>query len=172
MDIATLKTIQQNFIRELRDAQAGKKTSLPFMINQISSTSLVKDGEIFQVLMIGGSIYKKAILKKDKKKLSILKIENGEQPLFKTAEDLFLFVGKIANPNINIISINFAHRIKAIVRNKSGNSSKSRIDGILIGGSKESTLHGLIGKKVGEEIERYFRKNKKVRSVGSLSNSR
>ena len=161
MDIATLKTIKSNFVKELQDSASGKKTSLPFIINQIPTTPLVNNGEIFQALVIGGSIYKKAILKKVKKKLSILEIENGEQPLFKTAEDLFLFVGKIANPNINIISINFAHRIKPTVRKNSGNSSKSRIDGILIGGSKESTLHGLIDKKVREEIERYFRKNKK-----------
>jgi len=28
MNIAQLKTIQQNFVRELQDAQSGKKTSL------------------------------------------------------------------------------------------------------------------------------------------------
>ena len=161
MDIKRLKTIQSNFLKEIQDTYNGKKTSLPFIINQIPPTSLVKDGEIFQALVIGGSVYKKAILKKGKEKITIVKIEEGDQPLFKTAKDFFLFVEKLVDPNINMISINFAYRIKPPVRELLSISKRSRLDGVLIGGSKENTFDGLIGEMVGERIELYFKKKNK-----------
>ena len=53
MDTKTLKTIQSNFLQELQDASLGKKTSLRFIVHKIPSSSLVKMGEVFEVLVIG-----------------------------------------------------------------------------------------------------------------------
>lgn len=56
MNSVQLKTIQSNFLHELQDAQNGKKTRLPFIIHRISANPIVKDSEIFQVLVIGGTV--------------------------------------------------------------------------------------------------------------------
>lgn len=51
-----LKTIKSNFLYELKDAYSGKKTSLPFIVHQLPSSSLIGQNAVFEVLVIGGSV--------------------------------------------------------------------------------------------------------------------
>ncbi len=157
MSATDLKEIQQNFLKELQDANNGKKTSLAYIINQIPNSSLVKDGEIFQVLVIGGSVCKNAIISKKDIKLTVVKQTVFKQPSFKKALDFLEFIDKHLEKNVRCLAINFAYPLKPIFGN-------NKLDGILIRGAKENGFSGIVGKKVGDEIEKYIyqKNNKKI----------
>lgn len=163
MEIATLKTIQKNFIKELQDASNGKKTSLPFLIHQLPSTPLVKKGEKFQVIGIGGSIYDSALVAKEGDSITILQHEHGHVPKFETAEIFLSFVEKIVRDDISVIALNFAFPMQPIF-------ADGKLDGILLAGSKEHTFNGIIGKSVGEALERHLQKTKKKMYAIALAN--
>ena len=59
--VSVLKSIQLNFCKELEEAKAGKKTSLPFIFHALSDCPVATENEIFQVMVIGGSVYKQAM---------------------------------------------------------------------------------------------------------------
>lgn len=154
MEITNLKTIQKNFLKELQDASNGKKTSLPFLIHQLPSVPLVKKGERFQVIGIGGSIYDSALVAKKGNGITILQHEHGSVPKFETAEIFLSFVENIVRDDISIIALNFAFPMNPIFSN-------GKLGGILLAGSKEHAFNGLIGKSVGEALERHLQKTKK-----------
>lgn len=162
MDAQTLQTITANFLKELQDANAGKKTSLPFIINQLPSSPIVKDGETFQAMVIGGSICRKGLMRKDGSKITIMKQEEKTQSVFNTKEDLMEFVDKELDPSVRILGVNFAAPIEAIFKN-------NHLDGILLRGTKEHMFTGLVGKGVGAEIESYASKKGQSLTV-SLAN--
>ncbi|KKS78879.1 MAG: hypothetical protein UV54_C0048G0001, partial [Candidatus Beckwithbacteria bacterium GW2011_GWA2_43_10] len=56
MNLKILKEITSNFQKEIKAGLNKKPSSLPFIVHRLSPTPLVKDGELFQVLKIGGSI--------------------------------------------------------------------------------------------------------------------
>ena len=158
MNIAQLKRIKQNFVQELQAANAGKKTSLPFIVHKLSSAPIVRDGEVFEALIIGGTILKRALCKKVKDQISILEKER-ELPLeFKTENDFLKFIERELAKDVNVLALNFAYPLKPVFEN-------GRLDGVLLAVTKEGGFHGLVGKKVGEEIERYIfkKRNKKIR---------
>ena len=89
MDILYLQTVTNNFLKELADARAGKKTSLPFIKHHVALTPHVGENEPFEVLRIGGSIYQKAIVKKVKGKIRILARLQKKLPVL-SSEKIFL----------------------------------------------------------------------------------
>lgn len=152
MDPQTLKTIQQNFLQELKDSEAGKKTSLAFIRNPLPSSPLVKDEEEFQVLVIGGSVSKNALVKRKSGHIHIIEKGEQEQPPFKTEEALLSFIEAELKDNISVLAINFAYPLEPVFEN-------GRLDGIITRAAKENTFDGMIGKKLGDEVEKYiFRK--------------
>lgn len=163
MDIKQLKTIQQNFVQELQDASKGKKTSLPFIVHHLSPNPIVKNGEIFQVLVVGGTVGKMAFLKKTENVLNIVKKKDETRLSFKSEEDFLSFVNSTLSDNIDVLALNFAYPLKPV-------SENGRLDGILLAVSKERSFHGLIGKKIGEEIEKYIWKRKKRKIKVSVAN--
>lgn len=163
MDINLIKSIQQNFLNELKDSNQGKKTSLPFIIHQLPASSLVKDGEIFQVIVIGGSVCRKAIIKKEGANLRILK-QLGINPVFlKKHQNLADFIERELDKEVKVLALNFAFPLEPIFEH-------GRLDGKLISGSKEYEFKSLIGKKVGEEIEKYVQKKQKRKITVSVAN--
>lgn len=148
MNTDHLQTITQNFLEELQKAHKGAKTSLPFIIHNLPERSLVKPNEIFQVLVIGGSSFQKALVKKQESSISILKKETAQLPKFTTKQTFLEFIEKKLSNNVEKVAINFAYPLSP--------------DGVLLHGSKEHAFHGLTGKKVAQEIEKYlFEKLKK-----------
>jgi hexokinase len=68
-----------------------------------------------------------------------------------TTKDVFLSViDKHLNPGASVVAINFAYPMKPVFEN-------GKLDGILMGGSKEHAFHGLLGQHVGRTIERYIK---------------
>lgn len=147
MNLKELKTIKRNFVKELARADRGQKTSLRYINHTIPSSPLVNEEEIFQVIVIGGTVSKNALVKLQNGKITILKKAQKKQPQFKTKEDVFKFIQKNLAKNIRVLSLNFAYAMKPVFE-------KGKLDGVLFGGSKENTFKGLIGKKVAAELEK------------------
>ncbi len=144
-----LKTITDNFAKELRDADAGKKTSLPFIVHQLSNKPLVKEREVFQVIKIGGSILQKSNVYSDNNAIIIKTLEEEHLPVM-TTKDVFLSViDKNISPKTTVLALNFAYPLKPIFSN-------GKLDGELDRGVKEHAFQGLVGQLVGETIERYI----------------
>lgn len=162
--LAVLKKIRDNFVKELFEALSGKETSLVFFKNHLPKKSLIKQEEIFQVMVIGGRMFKSARVKvnldnscHDRRTLSqnrnslikILKIEEKPLPIFKTGRDFFEFFEKQLETNVKIIALNFAFPLVPSLRGRF-------LDGTLIKGTKEHQFQGLTGKKIGEKLKKYI----------------
>ena len=96
MDLKTLKTVRKNFLNELKTSNAGKKTSLAFIVHALPQTKIVQENEIFQVIVTGGTVCKEAKLKYIEGKLQILQKQEIYAGPFNTHDDflnnIFLFI--------------------------------------------------------------------------------
>lgn len=155
MDIVT---ITHKFCQELQTAQKGEPTSLPFIVHNLALQPIVGKNETFEVIRIGGSIYQKAIVDKRISTLTVNSKMQASLPPLRTAEDLFHFIEKYFDQDIKYIALNFAYPLKPILHD-------GLLDGTLLNGTKEHAFKGLLGRNVGEEIEKYiaFKFKKKVR---------
>jgi len=163
LTITDLEFIRDNFLKELEDAKHGKKTSFPFIAHQLPASPIVKNGETFQVMVIGGTIFRKALMKKENGEIRIFKRAEKFQPPFHSKEDFLLFVEKELAENISVLALNFAYPMKPVF-------SDGRLDGKLLAGSKENTFGEMVGKQVGEEIEKYILKTYKRKILVSSAN--
>jgi len=157
MDIQQLRAISNNFTQELHNAYDGKKTSLGFIVHQLPSFPIVEDCEVFQSIVIGGTVGRIATLKKNGKEIQILD-KKVKQLSFRTGEEFLDFINRNLSENINVLALNFAYRLKPFFEN-------GRLDGVLLGVGKEGNLDSLIGKQIGKEIESYMfkKRNKKIK---------
>lgn len=159
MDIKTLKKVQANFLKELEDASAGKKTSLAYIVHQLPQTKIVEKDEVFQVIVTGGSVCKEAKVRYKNGKIYIVKKQEMPVSPFDTKEDFLEFILSNLDPQTKTLAVNFTFAIKPVFE-------KSKLDGILLNGAKEHVFEGLVGKKVGVEIEKYvFKKTKRSLNV-------
>jgi hexokinase len=150
--LTATETIKRNFFQELRDASDGKTTSLRFIKHELPSEKLISDGEIFQVLVVGGTVFRKALLKKDREQFVILDDYSEEHPSLTSKEMLLEYLAKHLSPNVSKIAVNFAFPLKPFLRD-------GRADGELLSATKAAnTLNGLIGEPVGEAIEMHILK--------------
>ncbi|CAN5179494.1 hypothetical protein BH11PAT1_BH11PAT1_2610 [soil metagenome] len=163
MEFRTLQTITTNFLQELQVSEAGKTTSLACIKHTLAATPLVTDSEVFQVLTIGGSVFKKALLKKQHDQLIILSNEEKLQSPFPTEQSLLEFVARELDLTVKTVAINFAYPLAPLFEN-------GKLDGMLIMGSKENTFMGLVGKKLCQTIETYIAKEKNQTIVASCAN--
>ncbi len=163
LDLRTLKSIQLNFYKELTDSMNGKKTSLPFILHSISSTPIVKDNEAFQIMIIGGSVFKKAMAKSQSGKIYLLNKEQNNLPLLRTMDDFIKVIEQNLDPETQTVAINFAYPLKPVFEN-------NRLDGVLLYGTKEHRFTGLTGKRVGETLTDYFWKEKKRKIAITVAN--
>ena len=159
IDIQTLATITNNFVKELSDSQRGKKTSLPFIIHELSKSPIAADKESFQVLKIGGSIMQNALVHKEGSDIVVESVEEERLPIFTTGKAFLAFIKSHLRKNIRILALNFAYPLKPVFEN-------GKLDGILVNGTKEHSFTGLVGKQIGnaieEHIEKIFRKHVSV----------
>ncbi len=144
-DLSALKTITANLKKELEDAKKGKKTSFAFIIHELSPSPLVKENEIFQVLVFGGSIHLNALLQKKNGRVTLLKRESKEQKRFHRDEDFLKVVEEDIDPSVRVVALNMAYPLQPVFENGS-------LDGIFVMGSKENTFSGLEGKILGKII--------------------
>ncbi len=157
VDTNTLIQIKNNFLSVLQQAASGQQTSLPFIRHQLPKIPLVKSGDTFQVLVIGGSVCQKATMKKDGDELKIISHHELSLPPFLTRDDFMTFLGAYISRDAEVIALNLAYPLTPTLRG-------GMLDGILRSGSKENTFDGLVGMQVGDEIEKYM-KNTQARDI-------
>ena len=151
MDSQTLAKISQSFSHELQNGKIGQKTCLPFIRHQLSEHSITDIDELFQVMVVGGSFYQKALMKKTTEAIEMISHNEGTQPPFLSEQALMDFLYEHVDPQVKTIALNFAYPMMPINR-------EGRLDGKLVSGSKENTFEGLVGRVVGERIEQFFEK--------------
>ena len=149
MDTKDLIAINNNFVLELTNAQKGKKTSLPFIVHQLSTAPIVKENESFQVLKIGGSIMQNALVHKAGTNIIVETIEEERLPIFTTGKAFLAFIKSHLRKNIRVLAVNFAYPLKPVFEN-------GKLDGMLVQGTKEHTFTGLVGRQVGNAIEEFI----------------
>lgn len=151
--------IKNNFVQELQKAAQGEQTSIPFLRNPLPPTSSIKEGETFQVMTIGGSVFKSALVKKVRNQTIVTREVKDTLPLFQTDIIFFDFIMQYFNPLVSYLSLNFAHPVQSVIRD-------GLLDSILIRGGKGNPFDGLVGKLVGktieEEIFERYKKNIRV----------
>lgn len=164
-DNNSLQTIANNFTNELTLSQKGKKTSLAYIKNTIPSSPIVKKGEIFQAMSIGGTNFKSAVIRKGTKALEILNLdEKAQPPVFETREDFLNFIEENLADDINILAINFAFPLKPVF--------SVLLEGIFLYPTKEHKFEGLVGKNICTEIENYIKeKNRKTIKVSAANDT-
>ncbi len=140
--------ISSNFTKELIDASTHKETSLPFIIHTLPESSIVRDGETFLVLKIGGSILQKSRVKKEGKHLVIKTLEESTLPILATKDIFLSIIDRSLDTDIKTVAINFAYPMEPVFR-------AGKLDGNLVMGTKEHSFSGLIGQNIGETIERF-----------------
>lgn len=144
-----LPAITTAVTEELRNAASGKETSFPFLRNKLPEHSLVQPGELFQVIVIGGSVGKSALLRKEDTALTVLETAEQHLPQFSDTGLFYNFLREVVMPDVPHIALNFAYPLDPIFRD-------GRLDGVLVTGMKEHAFKGLVGKPVGEEIETHL----------------
>jgi hexokinase len=141
-----------SFSQTLTSASQGENTSLPFIRHTLASHPIVTEGETFQTMVIGGSFYQKALMKKTGKSIELISHSDGTQPPFPTKEALMKFLEEHLEPVVSVVAVNFAYELTPVSR-------AGMLDGVAARGAKENTFEGLIGHVLGEEIEKHFKHN-------------
>jgi hexokinase len=147
--LSILKKISEDFTAELTTAKKGIKTSLPFIVHQLSREPLVGENQTFLVLKIGGSILQKSRVAKVGNDIIIKTLEESKLPVM-TTKDIFLsIIDKAIDPDMETVAINFAYPLKPVFQN-------GKLDGNLVMGTKEHAFKGMVGENLGETIENYI----------------
>lgn len=163
MNESEIKTLYTNFLTQLQRAEKGDTAHIPFIRNQLPSQPLVHDQEVFQVMVIGGTIFRTGIMKREGNEIVLLHIESEHLPIFPTKDALLTFVEKNTKKDIRVLAINFAYPMTPVFTNK-------RLDGILLAPNKGNAFEGLIGEKVGETIEHHLKQKRNQEVIVSVAN--
>lgn len=152
--LKNLKTIANNFFQELINAENGKDTSLAFIKYPMPKNLFPIKEKVYQEINIGGTIIKFQTIVN--KKIVRKKAQKINYPL-SNKKNLFEIIKKYVDNKTKFIILNFAFPLKPIWR-------KKLLDGKLIKTTKEHQLKDLVGKFVGEELERYLYQEKKIKT--------
>ena len=163
MSLQTLQDIADNFAQELAQSEKGEKTSLPFIINQLPAHSLVQVDQTFQVMGMGGSIFRSSLITKHPSGLELRNKLERFHPIFSTKEVLLEFIAENLHPKVDMLAINFAQALDPIFEN-------GKLDGKLVGQAKEHNFTGLVGEKVCKEVENYIQQTSGRTIKASIAN--
>ena len=163
VSFSRLKLISSSFLRELKQTYKNERTSLGFIVHKLSPTPLIKEGENFEVLVVGGSVMKKALIKKTKRGINVLKVENEKNIYFNNGNDFLDLVAKELYSDVKTLALDFAYPLQPIFEN-------GKLDGIFLGSTKGVKLHSLIGKRIGKTIEDHVLKKVKKKIKVSVAN--
>lgn len=162
-DIERLKEFKASFIAELTAALKGQENSIAAIPNYLPPTSLVKPGDTFQVLVIGGSVLRNALMESDFPVPSVISSTETSLPTLETKEQLFDILLLELHPDAEILALNFAYPFAANIR-------ENRLDGTVVRGTKSHQLKGLIGKTLGQELEAYIKEKTKRQITVTAAN--
>ena len=143
-----LQTFSKNLLQEI-NKKGNNNSSIAYIKNPIPKTKLVQDGEKYQVIMIGGTHLESAIVSNNKGIIKVHDLVETNIPKIETKKQFLDYFAQYVSPEIKVLAINFAYPIKPVLRD-------GKLDAILLSVSKEHKFEGLIGKKVGLEVENFL----------------
>lgn len=157
MQIEELIKIKNNFLSELKKADTRKPSSIPYIRHSLSNISLVRDGEVFQVMVIGGTVFRNALCKKQNGKINVISKIKSKPAIFAEKKDFLDFIFNQVHESVEVVAVNFAYPMEPVF-------DDNILDGILISGSKENEFKEFVGRKVGQSISEMFleRNNRKI----------
>ena len=141
-----LLEFKTNLVQELKQAQANQKNSILYAKNTLLKSSFAKDGDKYQVVMIGGTYLESAIVSSVDGLIKIHQITEESLPKLSSKEIVSQIFLKHLNPDVKTVSINFAYPIKPVIRDQ-------KLDGILVRTPKEHPFEGLLNQKIGQFFE-------------------
>ncbi len=149
-DIRAYRHIAADFRQELETAKAGKPTSLAYIRHHLPDQPLVHPGESFLALVIGGSLFRAAVVVNRNGFPHIESEEKGSIPTLLNTEILMQFIAARIPAGVSTVAINFAFAMKP-------EFIHGKLEGILLSGGKEHGLTDLLGKPVAGTLEAYMR---------------
>lgn len=141
-----IASFSQNFCIELAKAEQGEKTSLAFFKHQRIPFKLVSEGDVFQIMSVGGSNLEIAQARYSGNQIEIYNQYQTELPKLDTKKTFIGIIRDHIQPDCRLLVLNFAYPIQPEMR-------QGRLDGRLLLGTKEHKFKGLVGQLVGYEIE-------------------
>lgn len=145
MNVEKLIKIKNNFLSELIKADNNETSSIPYIRHSLNKKSLVSDNDIFQVMVIGGTVFRSALCKKQDGKVTIISKSKSNPPKFADKSDFLDFIYSKIHDSVEVLAINFAYPMEPIFEN-------NHLDGKLISGSKENKFKDFVGSRVGQSI--------------------
>jgi hexokinase len=145
-----MEIITESFLEELQNISSknpSPKNSLSYIKNPFPPKNLIGENEIFQVIVIGGSIMKIASVETLPDTFQILDIETINLPPLADKNIFFELLMEYINPMSKLVCLNIAFPGEAFVRD-------NRLDYKITKGTKGHNLDGVIGKNIGEELEK------------------
>jgi len=152
MEESALRKIAENVKSELSRASHKQSSSFPFISTPLRSVA-PSTVDIILVLVIGGSVFKKAVFTHKNDELVLQSSSEKPQIPFHSKTDFLEFVEQEIDKDITHIAVNFAYPVTPILR-------ENRLDGILLNSMKENRFAGLIGEAIGRTIEEYVNKKR------------
>ena len=140
-----LLLVKQNFLAELQASKQGQSTSLAYVQNPFPQNLPLKLGQTFQVMVIGGRIFKTALARRSESGISLEQLTQDTLPTLDTKEIFFNFFTAHLNERVDHVALNFAYPLQPV-------ANGSYLDGTLFKGTKEHAFAGLIGQLVGREL--------------------
>lgn len=145
MDLKLLTTIKDNFVSELTRAENNEQSSLPYIRHTLPDKPLIGDSELFQVMVIGGTVFRSALCKKVNGSIKVLSKKKSHPPKFITKDDFLSYINEHLDQKINLLTLNLAYPLQPVFKS-------THLDGTLLSGTKENEFLGLVGQEIGEEI--------------------
>jgi len=148
--IEELIAFKVNFLHDIEKCKNKKESSLNWLEHKLPIKSFLKNNENFQIISFGGTNFITAEALYLDSKVKILSLKEGKVPLFDNKDHFLNFIINLINSEVKYISFAFAYPLLP-------SYTKDLLDGILIKSTKGNKFEGLIGKKIGEEIEKKIR---------------
>jgi hexokinase len=153
----TKKELQQfttNFISEMALGQKSidksqNHSSVGYHIVPLPLQGLVANGEIFQTIVMGGSVLEIGKIQNDDGKVKILEYTTKSIPLIDNKQVMMAVLEENLLPDAKVLSLNFAYPVEFVSRD-------GRMDARMITGAKQHQFEGVVGNLVGEMIEQFF----------------
>ncbi len=139
-----LKNLSRHINDQIHLAHSGNSDEISWL-SQSYDVPIINGGNTTQIIVIGGSFIRSTIVIKG----ALTHTQTNLLPLLGTKADLLDIIFSYIQHPIESIILNIAFPIQPEIR-------EDKLDGILIRGSKNHQLHGLIGKQIGKELELYL----------------
>lgn len=145
--MVNLLKLRDNFKSELKNAASGKASSLSYLSTILSPESNRPDN--YQVMVMGGTNFSMAKVIRKNGEINLFGIVREKLNTFKNSGELFDFIFERVDFTADTVCLNFAFPLELKIRD-------GKIDGALLKITKEQQFSDLVGRNVGESLEKHI----------------